>query len=335
MTIQAVGDHAGVSAMTVSNVINGTGKVGAATRERVRAAVATLGYSPNMAARGLASADAIRIGLIYDEPQSPFVSAMLVGALNVTSARGMQLLIRRLTEHREEAAHVCARGLVRSGASAILLMPPFAEMLSGRAIVGELAVPLAAIGTGSALPDFLTVRIDDRAAACAATELLIRQGHRRIGFVAGPPGHSGSASRQAGYQAALRTHDIPIEPELQVPGTYLFDGGVTGGRQLLDLPIPPTAIFASNDDMAAGVISVARSRNVRIPDALAVVGFDDTPIARQVSPALTTIRQPITEMAERATDKLIAAVRNLTEAARDTLLDFTLVERATSGAASR
>lgn len=331
VTIQAVAEHAGVSAMTVSNVINETGKVGDATRARVRASVEVLGYTPNMAARGLASAETIRIGLIYDEPQSPFVSAMLIGALNVTSTRGVQLLIRRLSDHRPEAAEALAQALVQSGASAVLLMPPFAEMLSGRAAVAALGVPLAAIAPGTSLPGFLTVRIDEQAAAFAATELLIGQGHRRIGLIAGPAGRGGSGSRREGYAAALRAHGIAVAAELQVTGTYQFDGGVVGARQLLDLADPPTAIFASNDDMAAGVVSFARSRNIRVPQSLAVFGFDDMPIAQQVFPALSTIRQPITEMAERATEKLIAAIRDPDDVPRDTIMDFALIERASTG----
>lgn len=331
ITIQAVAEHAGVSAMTVSNVINGTGKVGTATRERVRAAIAQLGYVPNLAARGLASAGIVRVGLIYDEPQSPFVSAMLIGALNMTSARGVQLMIRRQSDYSVAGAAESAAALVRSGANALLLMPPFAELLSGRPIVRDLNVPLAAVATGGALPDVSTVRIDDGAAAFAITALLIRHGHRRIGLIAGPDNHSGSALRRAGYLAALDAHGLSTDPSLQVPGNYLFDGGIVGARALLDLPDPPTAIFASNDDMAGGVVSLAQSRGVRIPDALEVVGFDDTPISRQLFPALTTIRQPITEMAEQATAALIDAVAHSGAAPQDTILDYVLVERASTG----
>ncbi|MFC4311910.1 LacI family DNA-binding transcriptional regulator [Steroidobacter flavus] len=330
MTIEAVAQRAGVSAMTVSNVINDTGKMSAETRQAVQAAIAELGYTPNAAARALASAGATKIGIIYLDTQSAFLSAMLVGALEAAASGGAQVTVRVCAEKTFDAATDALRSLVRSGANALLIAPPFCEMIGGTSLLDELAVPAAALSTGRPLPDMKTVRIDDRAAATAMTELLLRKGHRRIGFISGPASHSSSAPRRIGYEAALLAHGIKRSPELIVPGDFSFESGLAAASQLLKLKDRPTAIFASNDDMAAAVISCASRQGLHIPSDLAVAGFDDTPIAVKIWPALTTIRQPIAKMAERCAALLIANARKVPQAqsfSGDEVIDFQLMER--------
>lgn len=329
VTIQAVAERAGVSAMTVSNVINGAGKASDATRANVLAAIAALGYKPNIAAQALASAGVHRIGLIYGDPQNAFLSAMLVGALHATTARGVQLVIQNLERHSYQALVVSLRALVRSGANAILMAPPYPEMLAGQALIDELGVPIAAVATGKAMRGLTTARIDDRAAAYCMTEMLIGLGHLRIGFIMGPPGHSSSGSRREGYEEALRAHDLPVAPELLASGDFSFESGLWAAEHLLNLDKPPTAIFASSDDMAAAAVSVAHRRNLDVPKDVAISGFDDTPIASKIWPTLTTIRQPIADLAERATLALIAHMRDPGQSVADGdhILDFRLVER--------
>lgn len=330
VTIAAVARRAGVSAMTVSNAINGTGKMAEETRQAVQAAIAELGYTPNAAARALASAGGTKIGILYLDTQSAFLSAMLVGALEAAADGGAHVVVRVCPEKTFDAATVALRSLVRSGANALLIAPPFCEMISGTSLLAELAVPAAALSTGRPLPDMHTVRIDDRAAAVAVTELLLRKGHRRIGFITGPASHSASAPRRIGYEAALLAKGIKRSPELIVPGDFSFDSGLAAARQLLELKDRPTAIFASNDDMAAAVVSCASRLGLQVPRDIAVAGFDDTPIAVKIWPALTTIRQPISKMAERCAAQLIASTRKATKAessGADEIVEFQLIER--------
>ena len=315
--------------MTVSNVVNATGRVGEATRVRVLAAVAELGYVPSAAARSLVGATATRIGLIYRDTDSVFISALLVAASTVSAARGLQLLIRGAEAQAPEDIAQIAQALVRSGADALLLVPPFAELLSGTPLLQELGVPVAALATGRALPDMATVRMDNRAAAGAVTELLIARGHRRIGVIGGPSSHSDSLAGMEGHRATLSAHGVVDSPELYIEGDFTFASGLAAADALLGLAPRPSAIVAANDDMAAGVLWAAHRRGLILPDDLAVTGFDDTLIATRVWPALTVVRQPIVAMTERATDLLLAALGHPTRqpAQGDVVLDFTLVER--------
>lgn len=330
VTIRAVAEHAGVSAMTVSNVLNGTGKASEATRTRVRAAIEALGYRPNAAARALASPGASRIGIVYANPQNAFLSAMLVGALHATAKLGAQLMVEHCGQADYEAIAQSLRSLVRSGANALLLPPPYSEIVAGQPILDELGVPVAAIAPGRPMPGLITVRVDDRAAARAMTDLLVARGHRRIGFIAGPESHSSTAARREGYRDSLRAHGLPDDPALIVGGEFTFESGLEAAGTLLDLPHPPSAIFACSDDLAAAVISVGARRDLRIPQDLAVAGFDDTPIAIKVWPTLTTVRQPIAAMAESAAFALAASLRGNGEAAQDRVVAFEIVERAST-----
>lgn len=333
VTIQSVADRVGVSAMTVSNVINSTGKVGTVTRDAVLAAISELGYSPNVAAQALASAGTTRLGLLYDNPQNAFLSAMLVGALHAASSRGAQLLIRNCERRSIEGISESLKAMVKSGANALLLAPPFCELISGTPLVKKLGVPIGAVATGTPLLDMSTVRVDDRAAAQAITALLIKQGHRRVGFITGPSSHSSSAERRAGYEAALKASGLETREQLVASGAFTFESGLVAAEKLLRLKRPPTAIFAGNDDMGAAVVSLAHRRGLHIPEDLAVAGFDDTPIAIKIWPALTTVRQPIPELAERAADLLITAARSSGpgQTRHDEMLDFELIERESTG----
>lgn len=332
VTIQAVAQRAGVSAMTVSNVVNGTKRVRDDTRRLVLAAVEELGYAPNAAARALASAGATRIGLIYQNAQNAFLSAMLVGTLHAASRLGAQVMIRECVAPTLEMASEAARGLARSGANALLLAPPYYNLISDTPLARELGLPIGAVAHGTPLPDVLSIGIDEVTAAHAMTELLLERGHRRIGFITGPSIHAASALRLQGYREALAARNIAFEGCLIQPGEFTFESGLVAASALLDLPERPTAVFASNDDMAAAVSSVAHRRGLEVPRQLAIAGFDDAPIAVKIWPPLTTVRQRIDLMAERATELLIAVQRGQSELGGGGVerLAFEIVERESS-----
>lgn len=304
--METVAEHAGVSSMSVSNVINGR-KVRPQTRDAVLRAIAALNYKPNAAARALASASTMRIGLLYSSPDSAFVSALLVGALDAASRCGAQILLRRVSSAQYSAVADALRELVEEdGANALLLPAPHCETVSGTGLVDDLGVPLVALCPGSELPDMTSVRVDDFKASFELTMHLISLGHRRIGFIRAAENHMVSKTRHAGYIEALERSAIDLDRDLVVDGDLTFETGLAAAETLLDLPDPPTAIFASNDDTAAAVTSVAHRRNMRIPEQLSVAGFDDSPISRKVWPQITTMRQPVVDMTSRAVELLAA-----------------------------
>jgi len=217
ITIASVAERAGVSPMTVSHVLNGTKSVRDATRAAVMRAVEELGYVPNAAARSLASARSTRIGIVYRNAQNAFLSAMLVGALNAGARAGAQIIIRKCDDLSAGAALEAVTALVRSGASAILLAPPYSELLSGNPIIARLGVPMVAIACGRALPDMDVVGIDEKAAATDMTRHLLERGYRRIAFVMGPASHSASKARFEGYGAALAEQGLAIDPAQRNP----------------------------------------------------------------------------------------------------------------------
>jgi LacI family transcriptional regulator len=309
VNIQAVADHAGVSAMTVSNVINGRRKVRETTREAVMAAVKELGYKPNIAAQALASAASVRLGLLVGTAENAFLSSILVGTLAATTNLGAQLLLHRIDSVDPARIREALESLMRSGATTILAAPPYCEVISRTLLAAQIDIPIMAMSSGDALPNLPTVRIDDFAAARDMTRHLIGLGHRRIGFVRGPETHIISHTRQGGYRAALDEAGIAWDPALVSPGDLTYESGLAAAEYLLGLDERPTAIFASNDDMAAAIVSLAHRRGLRIPGNLSIAGFDDTPIAVKIWPTLTTVRQPVALIAERAATLAIQATR--------------------------
>ncbi|MBT2243358.1 LacI family DNA-binding transcriptional regulator [Sphingobium sp. BHU LFT2] len=335
VTIRAVAERAGVSAMTVSNVINGAGRASATTIATVQAAIAELGYVPNLAARRLAKARATTVGLIYSNRRTPFLDAVLVGSLRATNANGLQLILRDGDGVTLDEAERIAQELVRSGADALLLIPPFAEQLSGSAILPALGVPFAAIATGTPLSGISTVRIDNQAAMDALTRRVIADGHRRIAYVAGPDHYSVVAARLDGFYAALQDAGLRVDDSLIVEHSA-FDhaSGMAAAQALLARPDRPTAILCSSDDLAAGVIAQAGQMGLTLPHDLSVTGFDDTILASRVWPPLTVIRQPVEDMAFRATQCLIGALGKGGMRVSDEIFDHQLVQRASIAPAS-
>lgn len=328
VTIRAVAQRAGVSAMTVSNVLNGAGRASAATVETVRAAIAELGYVPNLAARRLAKARATTVGLLYSNRRTPFLDAVLVGALRATNAHGLQLILRDGDGVRRDEAERLAQDLVRSGADALLLIPPFAEQLSGSEILPALGVPLAAIATGTAMQDVTTVRIDNQAAMFSITQQVIAHGHRRIAYVAGPDHYSVVAARLDGFRAALQQAGLPDEADLIMRhGEFDYEAGKAAGQRLLSGKDRPTAIICSSDDLAAGVIAQAHHLGLQLPADLTVTGFDDTILASRIWPPLTVVRQPVEDMAFRAAQCLIAALGKAETGVSDEVFDHEIMQR--------
>jgi LacI family transcriptional regulator len=331
VTIRTVAEQAGVSMMTVSNVINGTGKFSDQTRASVRQAIRETGYVPNYEARRLASGGSSRIALLYSNHQTPFLAQVLLAAINASTAFGAQLLVRSSNSPTKRSAEKLVLNAARSGVQGLLLVPPYAELLVGSAVLSELKA--TAIAAAGPLPGMHTVRIDNRSAARELTTFLIRLGHRRIGFISGPPTHGDSLERRAGYLDALRKAGIPLRVALAREGDFTFESGRVAARHILDLRNRPTAIVASNDDMASGVLWAAQQRRLELPGDLSVAGFDDTPTALKSWPPLTVIRQPIERMVEHGVSLLLDSARApAMSAPHDVVFGYTFVERASTSA---
>jgi LacI family transcriptional regulator len=306
-TISDVAAHAGVSPMTVSRVINGENNVRDETRRRVEASIATLNYAPNAAARTLAGGDDIRIGLLHSNPSFAYLSEFLVGSLDQASRSNVQLVVEKCDEDGEEASAIAH--LMRGRIDGIVLPPPLSDSPPVLAALERSGVPVVAVATGRA-PDWaLSVSIDDRHAAYDMTRHLAALGHHRIGFITGNPNQTASAERLAGYRAALADAGLADAPELIAEGLFTYRSGLDAADTLLDLAQPPSAIFASNDDMAAATVAIAHRKGLDVPGDLTVCGFDDTALATTIWPELTTIRQPVTEMSRTAVDLLVRAIR--------------------------
>ncbi|HEU4602082.1 MAG TPA: LacI family DNA-binding transcriptional regulator, partial [Steroidobacteraceae bacterium] len=330
VTIHEVARQAGVSPMTVSRVMNGRTNVRGATRDIVMRAVRDLNYTPNAAARLLAGAEGTRVALIYSNPSTAYLSELLVGALDGASRTAAQLVLDRWDSLKPAAERAAARKLV-DAVSGVILPPPLCE---SKVIVSELTsagIPVIAVATGRFSNDFSCVRVDDYQATCEITQHLLEHGHTRIGFIKGHPNQTASARRFAGFQSALQQAEVPLNEDFVQQGYFTYRSGLEAAEKLLNRKRPPTAIVASNDDMAAAAISVAHRRGLDVPRDLSVVGFDDTSIATTLWPELTTIRQPIAAMAGAAIDLLLQAIRNRKEGkpvlAVDHVVEHTLVKR--------
>jgi LacI family transcriptional regulator len=329
-TIADVARDSGFSPMTVSRVINGEKSVRETTRQAVMEAIERLNYSPNLAARTLAAAEQIRIGLLYSNPSASYLSRFLVGSLEQARLSHVQLVIEDCNANDDEEEAV--RTLMASNVDGIILSPPLCDSERILAMI-EKAQMLAVVVANWRPPGKISVvRIDDIEAAATMTRHLIALGHRRIGFIQGNRAHKASAQRLLGYKSALAAADIPLTPELIAQGQFTYRSGLDATELLLNLSNPPTAIFACNDDMAAAAVTVAHRRHLDVPKDLTICGFDDTDFAQSIWPELTTIHQPIADMSREAVNLLVDQIRarraGKEDVIADRLLDFTFVQRA-------
>lgn len=309
-TIEDVARAAGVSAMTVSRVINRGKNVRESTRAAVLEAIERLNYSPNTAARSLAAGQATHIGLLYANPSAAYLAQFLIGALHAARSAGVHLVIESCeSEDADEQAEVTRR-FATSDVEGVVLPPPLSESQPIIAELDAMGIPVVTVAKGSPREDDLNVRIDDHAAAMEMTRHLLDLGHRKIGFIKGHPNHIASHDRFRGFCDALSEAGIDAEEAAAEQGYFSYRSGLSAGERLLARADRPTAIFACNDDMAAASISVAHRMGLVVPEDVSIVGFDDTALATSVWPELTTVKQPIAAMAEAALELLIADLRS-------------------------
>jgi len=304
-TIYEIATAAGVSPKTVSRVLNEEPFVKDAVRERVKAVAKDLNYQPNITAKGLITRRSFMIGLTYERPSPSYVVELQRGVLERLADERYRMIIlpfRDVTARRDDFV-----AFLRSAAlDGVVLAPPGSDEI---AVLDQLDA--AVIRYGRIAPQLEQTRgacslLDDTAAAREVAEHLLTLGHRRLAVILGDSTHRASAARSQGYGQALAAAGIALDSVLIERGDFTLASGEAAMQRILSHPGPrPTAILAQNDDMAVGAITVAREAGLAVPDDLSVVGFDDSDIARLIMPKLTTVRQPVFDMAMTATDGLL------------------------------
>jgi len=333
VTILDVARLAGVSPMTVSRVVNDQKYVGEAMREKVMAAVTELNYQPNLAGRSLRSSSTSRVGLLYSNPSASYLNQFLVGALQQSSASGGQLILERCGGLKSQQAAV--EKLLANGVDGVILPPPLCDSPATLAMLDAEGVPVVAVATGQPVTGVSAVRIDDYQGACAMTQYLLKLGHQRVGFIRGDRRHTPALQREQAFLDTMKRAGIETPEALMADGSFTYRSGLSAAQQLLTLQERPTAIFSSNDDMAAATLAVAHGLGLKIPEDLSVVGFDDTPIATTVWPELTTIHQPVSAMGRAAVSLALEEIRRhrtgQPKAATHEVMKFQLVRRDSAG----
>lgn len=334
VTVQDVARAAGVSAMTVSRVVNGGINVRETTRAAVLEAIEKLNYWPNSAARSLAAGEATQIGLLYSNPSAVYLSQFLIGALAGARHAGCHLVLEACEGESADEQAEATRRFANTAVEGVILPPPLSESAPVQAELAAAGIPAVSVAMGRPSPGVLNVRIDDFSAAAAMTRHLLELGHRDIGFIRGHPNQVASAERYRGFASALEEFGLDVAKAGVEQGYFTFRSGMVATERLLARSPRPTAIFASNDDMAAAAVGVAHRRGLHVPDDLSIVGFDDTSLATTVWPELTTVRQPIAAMAETAINLLLATLRSRSSGSgteEEQILDHMLIVRESSG----
>jgi len=299
-----VGRHAGVSTKTVSRVFNDEPHVSEDVKRRVRASAEALNYHPNVFAQSLVRRRSHLIGLVYEKPSASYVVELQMGVLERLQGERYRLIVIPVQSVHDNASEIV--GLLRSAAlDGVVLAPPASDHPLILRQLAEAGIFFSRIAPSRQLQLGCSTLIDDVAGAQAVAAHILALGHRDIGIVKGDPGHAATDARLIGYGHALRDFGCEMRLDWIDTGFFTFDGGLAAGRRLLAREDRPTAILAQNDEMAVGVMLAARELGLSIPGDLSIAGFDDAEASRIVWPRLTTVRQPIFEMAVAATDMLI------------------------------
>ena len=330
ITIREVARAAGVSVATASRALNDSVLVTAETRARVQEAASQLAYSPHGAARSLITSRTHTIGVLLPDLYGEFFSELIRGIDHAAHTAGFHLLVSS-ARHRGPPLEAALRSMRGRVDGLLLMCPEFTREMSGRTLPGGFPVVLLNCPPPAADCDSLSVANYD--GAFAMVRHLVGLGHRRIAIIQGAEGNFDAQERLRGYRAALAEAGIPTSAELEAPGDFSEASGHRAIHRLLELARRPTAIFAANDSMAVGALSALRDAGLRVPEDIALGGFDDIPMARYMTPALTSVHVDISALGARAATRLFEGLRHPAERAPITeILQTTLVIRHSCGA---
>lgn len=285
---------AGVSPTTVSRVISGRVSVPIRTRQAVEEAIATLAYSPSSLARALSNGSSFKVGLLHDCPNVGYIGELISSLCAETTQAHLGLTVLRLEDGKID---LLLNKLRASEVRGVIVIPPLTSNDDLTEALRDTGAVVVTVGTSNQATSASCVGIDDCAAAQEMTDHLIAMGHRRIGFITGARTYTSTNARLNGYLQAMRVPGLRVDAEMIVEGSQDYKSGLAAAEHLLGRSEPPTAIFASSDEMAAAAVAVAHRRKIDVPADLSVCGFDDSILATTIWPALTTVRQPVQELA--------------------------------------
>ena len=305
-TINDIARLAGVSKKTVSRVINRSPLVREDTRERVNALMREYDYVPDPQARGLAFRRSFLIGLVFDNPTAQYIVNMQYGILDALRESGYELVVHPCDSKRDDYIEGIRSFVLQQKLHGVILIPRVSEDQELAAVLREINCRYVRIASLKLDDDGHMLLTQDRSAGEEVANYLESLGHRNIGLITGPQRYRSSVERGGGFTEALRRRGIELGPDVVYEGGYTFESGVAGAEHLLAQTPRPTAIFACNDEMAAGVYKAAQRMGVSIPGDLSVVGYDDSPLASQLWPALTTVRLPVRDVGRQAAAMLLA-----------------------------
>ncbi|MEU3340192.1 LacI family DNA-binding transcriptional regulator [Streptomyces sp. NPDC006668] len=306
VTITEIARQAGVSVPTVSRVVNGRSDVSPRTRARVEDLLLRHGYRKRPTASGSGAA---LLDLVFNDLDSPWAVEIIRGVEEVAHVAGVGTVVSAIHGRSGDAREWMRNLRARASDGVILVTSALEPVLHEE--LRALGVPLVVVDpAGSPALDVPTIGAANWSGGMAATDHLLSLGHRRIGLIAGPPRLLCSRARLDGYRAALEGAGVALDETLVVPGDFHPESGFRGCNTLLDLPEPPTAVFAASDQMALGAIEALRRRGLRVPDDMSVVGFDDLPEVRWSAPPLTTVRQPLADMGKLAVRTALRLTRD-------------------------
>jgi LacI family transcriptional regulator len=341
VTIKHVAADAGVSLQTVSRVINNEPNVRPAMKERVQASIDKLGYVPSIAAQRMSGSKSYLILALNDRERTiadwrtregtDWVDQMLLGGMLKCAEHGYRLLIELVDTHNDHVERELSAALASVQPDGVILTPPHSDNPLIVNLLAKERIPFVRIGSrgnGTGIP----VSMDDEGSARMATEFLIAKGHSRIGFIAGSPEYNLSSWRTDGWRSAMQAANLGMDG-LLASGDFTRASGEAAARLLLSGNNPPTAIIASNDQMALGCLAVADEMGLDVPSDLSLISFDNTPTVRFTQPALTAIDQPVADTASVAVELIMAAQKDEVPTERVKAVRGRLVERDSVGPA--
>ena len=325
VTIAQIAEKAGVSVSTVSKVLNGNKDVGDVTRRRIQSLLSTHNYERRAST---STGQPPIVDLVFQELESPWAMEIVRGASQAATEAGLRIALTSLSDgarRRSWLDHISSRGT----RGVILLLANLSAR--DKAELRSRRLPVAVVDPrGDIDPSVPTIGATNWAGGYSATRHLLELGHQRVGVISGPVELFCSRARMDGYRSAMEAAGLPVAPELMQWGDFHVDGGFKIAAEMLALPERPTAIFAGSDLQALGVLEAARMARLQVPRDLSVVGFDDLPLSRWTSPPLTTVRQPLAEMAGAAVRLVLAAGRDDGPESQSSELVTSLVVRETS-----
>lgn len=298
----------------MSRALNDAPHVSETVRRKVKEAAAALDYHPNLAAQSLIARRSYLIGLTYERPSPSYVVELQNGALGRLENERYRLVVLPFN-HVASRPEELGKLLLRAGLDGVLLAPPACDQPVLLDMIERQKLPYARITPHSDLDRGLVVAMDEVAAGHTVAAHILSLGHRRVGVILGDPSHAASRGRLEGYRQAFDEAGVAIDDSLVGTGDFTYDVGYRVALELLDRPLRPTAILAQNDDMAVAAIAAARDLGLSVPQQLSVAGFDNSEVSRTAWPQLTTVHQPVREMAWDAANRLIAALDGETDSA--------------------